>query len=113
MQEEICSLIDRQILSNERTIVFVKNPEQLEYLCHTFNSKIAVFSNDSTDGYEAFAENNSPVLVASSDLGVGVNLHNVKCTHYLMWSDTNWQALCKLCHDQKTGTEDSRPEYSY
>ena len=113
MQEEICSLIDRQILSNERTIVFVKNPEQLEYLCHTFNSKIAVFSNDSTDGYEAFAENNSPVLVASSDLGVGVNLHNVKCTHYLMWSDTNWQALCKPCHDQKTGTEDSRPEYSY
>jgi 5-methylcytosine-specific restriction protein A len=33
--------------------------------------------------------------------------------HYLMWSDTNWQALCKPCHDKKTGTEDSRPEYSY
>ena len=33
--------------------------------------------------------------------------------HYLMWSDTNWQALCKPCHDRKTGTEDSRPEYNY
>ena len=33
--------------------------------------------------------------------------------HYLMWSDTNWQALCKPCHDKKTGTEDSRPEYIY
>ncbi len=33
--------------------------------------------------------------------------------HYLMWSDTNWQALCKPCHDKKTGTEDSRPEYAY
>ena len=25
--------------------------------------------------------------------------------HYLMWSDTNWQALCKSCHDRKTGNE--------
>lgn len=33
--------------------------------------------------------------------------------YYLMWSDNNWQALCKSCHDRKTGTEDSRPEYSY
>ncbi|MDE5946399.1 MAG: HNH endonuclease [Oscillospiraceae bacterium] len=31
----------------------------------------------------------------------------------LMWSDTNWQALCKPCHDRKTGNEDSRPEYFY
>lgn len=30
-----------------------------------------------------------------------------------MWSDTNWQALCKSCHDKKTGNEDSRPEYTY
>lgn len=33
--------------------------------------------------------------------------------HFLMWSDTNWQALCKACHDKKTGNEDSRPKYSY
>lgn len=33
--------------------------------------------------------------------------------HYLMWSDTNWQALCKACHDKKTRTEDSRPVYEY
>lgn len=31
----------------------------------------------------------------------------------LMWSDANWQALCKPCHDKKTGMEDSRPEYKY
>ena len=30
-----------------------------------------------------------------------------------MWDVSNWQALCKPCHDRKTGTEDSRPEYSY
>ena len=31
----------------------------------------------------------------------------------LMWSESNWQALCKHCHDRKTGNEDSRPEYHY
>ena len=31
----------------------------------------------------------------------------------LMWSESNWQALCKSCHDRKTGNEDSTPEYRY
>ena len=33
--------------------------------------------------------------------------------YYLMWSDTNWQALCKPCHDKKTWTEDKNPVYKY
>ncbi|WP_295219971.1 HNH endonuclease signature motif containing protein, partial [Ruminococcus sp.] len=32
---------------------------------------------------------------------------------HLMWDESNWQALCKSCHDWKTGSEDSRPEYKY
>lgn len=31
----------------------------------------------------------------------------------LMWSESNWQALCKHCHDRKTGNEDRNPEYHY
>ena len=31
----------------------------------------------------------------------------------LMWSESNWQALCKPCHDKKTWTEDKNPVYSY
>jgi len=31
----------------------------------------------------------------------------------LFWDTDNWQALCKRHHDQKTGNEDSRPEYRY
>ena len=31
----------------------------------------------------------------------------------LMWSEGNWQSLCKQCHDKKTGTHDSIPTYSY
>lgn len=31
----------------------------------------------------------------------------------LFWDESNWQALCKACHDRKTGREDSQPEYYY
>ena len=31
----------------------------------------------------------------------------------LFWDESNWQPLCKRCHDRKTGREDSRPTYRY
>lgn len=31
----------------------------------------------------------------------------------LFWDETNWQALCKPCHDSKTMTEDRYQEYRY
>lgn len=31
----------------------------------------------------------------------------------LMWDESNFQALCKSCHDKKTWTEDKNPEYKY
>jgi 5-methylcytosine-specific restriction protein A len=31
----------------------------------------------------------------------------------LFWNESNWQALCKPCHDKKTFTEDVRPEYKF
>ena len=31
----------------------------------------------------------------------------------LFWDESNWQALCKHCHDTKTMTEDRYQEYGY
>ena len=31
----------------------------------------------------------------------------------LFWNESNWQPLCKRCHDIKTLTEDINPEYRY
>ena len=31
----------------------------------------------------------------------------------LFWNESNWQALCKSCHDRKTWTEDQNPVYRY
>ena len=31
----------------------------------------------------------------------------------LFWDRSNWQPLCKRCHDRKTLTEETNPEYRY
>ena len=31
----------------------------------------------------------------------------------LFWDRENWRALCKSCHDKKTGREDMHPVYHY
>ena len=31
----------------------------------------------------------------------------------LFWDESNWQPLCKPCHDKKTWNEDSNPTYDY
>lgn len=31
----------------------------------------------------------------------------------LFWDQTNWQSLCKKCHDKKTRTQEQRPTYCY
>ena len=31
----------------------------------------------------------------------------------LFWDESNWQPLCKACHDKKTGNYDSQPVYSF
>ena len=31
----------------------------------------------------------------------------------LFWDQSNWQALCKPCHDKKTGDEDTIVSYAY
>lgn len=31
----------------------------------------------------------------------------------LFWDESNWQPLCKKCHDRKTRTEDQHQEYRY
>lgn len=31
----------------------------------------------------------------------------------LFWDESNWQPLCKKCHDRKTRTEDQYPTYKF
>ena len=31
----------------------------------------------------------------------------------LFWDESNWQPLCKKCHDKKTRTMDQHKEYTY
>lgn len=31
----------------------------------------------------------------------------------LFWDESNWQSLCKRCHDRKTRTQEQYQEYTY
>ena len=31
----------------------------------------------------------------------------------LFWDESNWQSLCKPCHDNKTWNEDNNPVYTF
>jgi len=31
----------------------------------------------------------------------------------LMWDECNWQALCRHCHDKKTGKYDTKKQYKF
>lgn len=31
----------------------------------------------------------------------------------LFWDESNWQPLCKPCHDKKTWNEDNNPTYKF
>lgn len=48
-----------------------------------------------------------PICVRCGDIATVVD-HTIphKGDMHLFWSVSNWQSLCKTCHDRKTATED-------
>ena len=41
------------------------------------------------------------------------HIHPHRGNGKLFWDKSNWQSLCKRCHDKKTMTEDRYQEYKY
>lgn len=67
------SLIDR----NEKTIVFTKNDQISRKVAEAIGYEADVFTNDAPDAYQLFVDDKCRILVASGELGVGINLPNV------------------------------------
>ena len=68
------------ISRNERAIVFTKSDSVAHKVADAIGYEADVFTKDETDGYSQFAEGYCRILVASDDLGIGINLPNVNCT---------------------------------
>lgn len=80
MYEEVGKIAEQLIDRNERTIIFTKNDEISKRVSDAVGYEADIFSYDNPETYHHFVEGSSSVLIASSDLGIGVNLPNVQNT---------------------------------
>lgn len=65
---------------NERALVFTKTQEIANKVAEAIGYEADVFSADKPDSYSYFVDGSCRILVASEDLGIGINLPNVNCT---------------------------------
>ena len=71
--------ISQQLIArNERTIIFTKNDEVSRQVADVVGYEADVFSADNPETYHYFADGKCRILVASDELGVGINLPNVR-----------------------------------
>lgn len=73
-QEQTQRLIDR----NERTIIFTKSDDVSRTVADAVGYEADIFSNSNPESYHHFVDGKCKVLVASEELGVGINFPNVK-----------------------------------
>lgn len=78
MVEKVCEVVSEQIRRNERTLVFTKNDEVSFQVAQAIGYEADVFQKENTYAYHLFADEKCKVLVASSELGIGINLPNVQ-----------------------------------
>lgn len=73
-----CEIVAGLIAKNERTLVFTKSEEDSCRLAEAIGYEADVFEKDNTSAYHMFAEEKCKVLVASEDMGIGINLPNIQ-----------------------------------
>lgn len=78
MLKEIASITALLISRNERTIVFTKSDAISEKVADAIGWEADIFSKENPSAYYHFAAGESKVLVASDELGIGINLPNIR-----------------------------------
>ena len=78
MLEKVCEVVGEQINKNERTLVFTKNDDISFEVAQAIGYEADVFQKENTSAYHLFADEKCRVLVASEELGIGINLPNIQ-----------------------------------
>ncbi len=78
MYLEVASIARELLERNERTIIFTKNDDVAFKVAERIGYEADVFQRDNTSAYHLFADGNCKMLVASEDLGIGINLPNIQ-----------------------------------
>lgn len=80
MLEQVRIIANDIVHRNQRAIVFTKTDAISELVADAIGYEADVFTRDKSDSYAQFAEGFCRILVASEELGIGINLPNVNCT---------------------------------
>lgn len=78
MLNEIATITAALISRNERTLVFTKNDAISEKVADAIGYEADIFSRENPKAYYHFAAGESRILVASDELGIGINLPNIR-----------------------------------
>lgn len=78
MMQKAKEIVTELIRRNQRTIIFTKNDDYSILLADAIGDEAALFVSDYPLGYQSFANGKCKVLIASEELGVGINLPNVR-----------------------------------
>ncbi len=78
MYDEVAAIAGELLARNERTIIFTKNDDIAFKVAERIGYEADVFQRDNTSAYHLFADGNCKLLVASEDLGIGINLPNIQ-----------------------------------
>jgi superfamily II DNA/RNA helicase len=78
MLREIVDITAPLISRNERTIVFTKSDDISEKVADAIGWEADIFSKENPAAYYHFAAGESKILVASDEIGIGINLPNIR-----------------------------------
>mgnify|MGYP005756440989 CR=1 FL=1 len=78
MLNTVASIARELAARNERTIVFTKNAAASLEVANAIGYEADIFSASNSETYHQFADGKCKILVASDELGVGINLPNVR-----------------------------------
>ncbi len=78
MLKEVAEITAPMISSNERTIVFTKNDNISERVADVIGWEADVYLKENPSAYYHFADGKSKILVASDELGIGINLPDIR-----------------------------------
>lgn len=80
MLEQVRGIAKEIVRRDQRALVFTKTEEIAFRVADAIGFEADVFVKDNSDSYSHFVEGKCNILVASEELGIGVNLPNVNCT---------------------------------
>lgn len=80
MLHEVATVANEVVHKQGRAIVFTKSDEISLKVADAIGYEADVFTSNKPEAYKQFVEGSCSILVASEELGVGINLPNVNCT---------------------------------